>query len=75
MLKKIFNAGYVYKTYLQLPNIISKPDKCYSLKTLLSRPYLFDDNMPHLECTCSYTCRYKYNSKVIHLHDTINRFN
>ena len=72
MLKKIFNAGYVYKTYLQLPRTISKPDKCYSLKTLLSRPYLFEQ--PVLVCNCLYTCRYKYNGgipSVIHLHDTI----
>ena len=69
--KHFCNAVYIYKTYLQIPITISKPDKCYSLKTLLSRSYLFDDNMPKLECTCSYTCRYKYNSKVIHLHDTM----
>ena len=62
--KQILNAGYVYKSYLQLPNTISKPYKCYSLKTLISYPYYFDDNItPILECTCSYTCRYKYNGK------------
>ena len=53
--KQILNAGYVYKSYLQLPNTISKPYKCYSLKTLISYPYYFDnDIMPILECTCSY---------------------
>ena len=60
--KQILNAGYVYKSYLQLPNTISKPYKCYSLKTLISYPYYFDnDIMPVLECTCLYTCRYKHN--------------
>ena len=62
MLKNIYNAAYVFKTYLQLPNIISKPYKCYSLKKLISNPYYFDDDiMPILDCTCSYTCRYKCN--------------
>ena len=62
--KHILNAMHIYKSYLQLPNTISKPNKCYSLKTLISYPYYFDDNiMPILECTCSYTCRYKYNGK------------
>ena len=62
--KHICNAVYIYKTYLQIPITIFKPDKCYSLKTLLSKPYLFDnDIMPILDCTCSYTCRYKQNGK------------
>ena len=76
MLKNIYNAVYVFKTYLQLPNVISKPDKCYSLKKLmLNHSYFDDDNIiPILDCTCSYTCRYKgngspklkYNKNVIY---------
>ena len=79
-IKNIFNAVYIFKTYIQSPNIISKPDKCYSLIKLISNPYYFDDDiMPILDCTCSYTCRYKHgklitnqpkkNYDVIHLHE------
>lgn len=65
-LKQILNAMYIYKSYLQLPNTISKPYGCYSLKTLISKSYYFDDDiMPILECTCSYTCRYKHGNKPI----------
>ena len=75
MLKNIYNAVYVFKTYLQLPNSISKPYKCYSLKKLmLNHSYFDDDNNIILDCTCSYTCRYKgtgrpklkYNKNVIY---------
>ena len=62
MLKNIYNAVYVFKTYLQSPNIISKPKKCYSIKTLLFQPYIFNQSI--LDCTCSYTCRYKGNGKL-----------
>ena len=79
-LKHLLNALHIYKSYLLLPNTISKPTYCYSLKKLVSNSYYFDDDIiPTLDCNCTYTCRYKqggqpklkYYENVIHLHDTI----